>query len=89
MKSPIILDCSPELLKTWWNPLEKAGFTIERLPDRAVVKSGKAKVFVHPGDGHLMLVFSGTFFVRKNVRLAQQVHGVLLEHCAGPPDTRP
>lgn len=86
MKSPTIYDCSPEFLKAWWIPLEKAGFTVERLPDRGVVKSGTAKVFVHPGDDHLMLVFSGTFFGQKNLRLAQQVNGILLQHCAGLSD---
>jgi hypothetical protein len=82
MKSPTVYDCSPEFLKAWWLPLERAGFTIERSSDRAVVKSGNAKVFIHPGDGHLMLVFNGTFFGRENERLAQQVNEILLRHCA-------
>lgn len=80
-------DCSAEFLEAWWIPLENTGLTVERLPDRGVVKSGDAKVFVHPGDGHLMLVFSGTFLGRKNLRLAHQVNGIFLQHCDGPSET--
>ena len=87
MKSPTLYRCSADFAKAWWVPLEKAGFTVEQLPDRGIVKSGDAKVAVHPlADAHLMLVFSTGVFSRKNLRLAQQVNEIFMQHSSPASD---
>ena len=87
MNGVTIYKCSSEFAESWWVPLEKAGFVVERSPSRGIVKSGNAKVAVHPvSDGHLMVVFSAPLvFWGKNLRLAKQVNRIFLQHGVGTP----
>lgn len=87
MNGVTIYKCSSEFTEFWWVPLEKAGFVVEHSPSHGIVKSGNAKVAVHPmSDGHLMVVFSAPLVVLgKNLRLAKQVDQIFLRHGVDAP----
>lgn len=77
-------------LNTWWIPLEKAGFDVERKQAQGIVKSQKARVFVHKiPDGHLMIVFSAPLvYWGKNLQLAKKVHDIFIQHCGEHPNAK-